>query len=86
MSTIHPAVDKWGMKKYGEQYDLPEGTTFELETGTEYHGYCETCSYEESVIRINVKRPGEKWHTEICYETTDLATIMREVLDAAMEK
>lgn len=83
--AIHPAVDKWGMAKYGAKYNLPEGTSFEIETGTEYGGYCDTCRYEETVIRINVKKPDDRYYSEICYETTDLAEIMREIFAATME-
>jgi hypothetical protein len=76
----HPAIDKWARKKF----NLPDKYTFRLEGGTAWEGYCETCRYEYSTVEVYAKQPGG---TEYLHDTihTDLANIMNEILDAAME-
>lgn len=74
----HPAINKWGQKKYNR----PEGTEFKIESETIYGGYCETCSYEEEVMRVSAKAPGEKDFKHVEDMDNDLASLLREILDA----
>lgn len=81
----HPAIDRWAMKKFPEA-NFPEGTTFRIEGGTEWSGYCDTCRYEEQIVKVFAKQPM-KDAKEYLHDTlyTHLAEIMTEILDAAME-
>lgn len=85
MSMEHPAIDKWGMKKFGERFDLPEGTKFIVNYNEAEYSGCETCGYDSAYTDIKVKRPDEENYTFLTEVYTDLAEIMREVLDATME-
>lgn len=79
--ATHPAIDKWGQKKYGKDYNLPEGCTFRIEQETRSGGYCDTCWYEDEVTAIYVTEPGQE-ERKLVDEYEDLAYYMREILDA----
>lgn len=81
--TEHPAIDKWGMKKYANR-NLPEGTKFRIERDERSGGYCDTCHYYYEVVVVYIKQPNGDWD-QFDELSTDLAEIMREVLDATME-
>lgn len=81
--TEHPAIDKWGMNKYA-QLDLPEGTKFRVDREERRDGYCETCYYDYEVVVVYIKQPAGEW-VKLDELSTDLAEIMREVLDATMD-
>lgn len=84
--TEHPAIDKWARKRFASMLvDIDATTaTFRIAQETEQHGYCETCSYETEVVEVYMKEPGKPW-TYMTKIETDLAEIMREILDASME-
>lgn len=75
MST-HPAIDKWGRKKY----NLPSNATVLIEQETRSVGYGGTYWFEEKVMAVYSVIDGKKTHLlEELY--TDLAGILREILD-----
>ena len=73
--NTHPAIDKWGRKKY----NLPDTATVLIEQERRSGGYCETCWYEEEVMAVYSVIDGKQTHLEDLY--TDLASILREILD-----
>ena len=75
--TTHPAIDKWAIKKFGLPADTKD---VRVESQTFTRGYCETCSYEVTEVVVRDKNYKELGRTD-----TDLATIMREILDTAGE-
>lgn len=74
----HPAIDKWGQKKYNR----PEGTVFRIESETIQRGYCETCGYDEEVMRVSARAPGKRDYELVEDMSNDLAALLREILDA----
>lgn len=44
----HQLISTWGIKKY----NLPEGTKVSVESDRIQSGYCDTCYYEEEVVRV----------------------------------
>ena len=75
--SIHPAIDKWGRKKY----NLPENATVLIEQETRSVVYGETHWFDEEVMSVYSVIDGKKTHLEYLY--TDLAGILREILEAA---
>lgn len=75
--TQHKLIDKWGRVKY----NLPENATVRVEQKTIYGGFCETCSYEYEVTKIYSIIDGVE--TELDQYETDLASLLREILDFA---
>lgn len=84
--AAHPAIDKWARKKFKDTFGGGDwaDATFRVEQETYSRGYCETCGYDEEVVEIFVKQPGQKERL-LTSITTDLATIMQEILDVSME-
>lgn len=76
--NTHPAIDKWGRAKY----NLPDNATVFIEQETYYGGFCETCRYEEEVMVVYSEVGGER--TKVDELNTDMASILREILDAVM--
>lgn len=56
-------INKWGMEKYGEHYNLPEDTVFALEVEDRDSGYCETCSSPYSAVVVYAAHPTFKEKT-----------------------
>lgn len=77
--NMHPAIDKWARKKY----DLAPDATVKIESETFYSGYCETCSYEEERMVVYVKNK-HSWD-KIDDMRSDLASLLKEILDDTME-
>lgn len=76
--NTHPAIDKWGRKKY----NLPDNATVFIEQETRSGGYCETCYYEEEVMVIYSEVDGKR--TKLAERSVDMATMLREILDAVV--
>lgn len=76
-ATTHPAIDKWAIKKFNLPADTKNVT---VESEIVRRGYCETCSYETTEVIVRDSKYNELGRT-----ATDLATIMREILDMAGE-
>lgn len=74
--TGQEKINNWGIKKY----NLPEGTQISFEMGTRGSGYCETCYYEEAVLEVLAKKPGEVWPSTIDTMDTDLASMLIEIM------
>lgn len=73
--NTHPAIDKWGRKKY----NLPENATVLIEQETRSVGYGGDFWFEEEVMAVYSVIDGKQTHLEDLY--TDLAGILREILD-----
>lgn len=73
--NTHPAIDKWGRKKY----NLPSNATVLIEQETRSVGYGGTHWFDEEVMSVYSVIDGKKTHLEDLY--TDLASILREILD-----
>lgn len=50
-------INKWGMAKYGTNYNLPDGTKFSLVVEGRDSGYCETCSSPYSAVVVYAEIP-----------------------------
>lgn len=73
--NTHPAIDKWGRKKY----KLPDNSTVLIKQEKRSGGYCETCRYEDEVMAVYSVIDGTQIHLEDIY--IDMASILREILD-----
>ena len=53
-TVVEEAMNVWGrkfMRDYGHEVDADAALTFEDDI--EYSGYCETCAYEDYVVRVS---------------------------------
>jgi len=71
------ALLKWGSSKLEEGFTA---TYVEIDTETEYGGYCETCAYESTYSGIRITgRKGRKG-TEVFLRDLSLADVLGEIL------
>lgn len=75
----HKLIDKWGRAKY----ILPENATVRVEQKTLIGGYCPTCRYEYEVTKVFSTVDGVE--TQVDQYETDLASLLREIMDFAVE-
>lgn len=71
----HPAIDKWGRKKY----NLPDNATVLIEQETRGEGFCDTCWYEYEAMVVYSVIDGKR--EEIDELHADMASLLREILD-----
>lgn len=76
--NTHPAIDKWGRKKY----NLPDNATVLIEQEARSGGYCETCYYEEEIMVIYSEVDGKRTKLDETYR--DMASLLREILDSVV--
>lgn len=75
MSNVQELLNKWGAKKYPAH----AGKNFSVEAETYDRGFCETCSYTTAVNTVYANG------IEVDQVDTDMATVLREILEANNE-
>ena len=61
MATVQEAMSEWGRGFLRDKgYEVADDAIIFFEDDIEYGGYCETCSYEDYVVRVT---DGNVTHT-----------------------
>lgn len=62
-NAVQKAMDEWGIKFLRERgHKVADDASISFEDDIQYGGYCETCSYEDYVVRVSDGKVMETYY------------------------